>query len=68
MFVYPNNSIYRGQMKKKDESNRKFISNGEGLNMSHRNSANAGRMSYDVNGPNSQDDENIQEFRHGYGI
>ena len=49
-------------MKKKDETNKKFISNGEGY---QRNSANAGRMSYD---PNSADDENILEFRHGYGI
>ena len=59
MFVYPNNSIYRGQMKKKDETNKKMLDNG-----SQRNSAN-GRMSYD---PNSQDDESIMEFRHGYGI
>ena len=55
-------------MKKKDESNKGLVSNGEGANMSQRNSANAGRMSYDHNGPNSQDDENINEFRHGYGI
>ena len=25
MFVYPNNSIYRGQMKKKDETNRHLV-------------------------------------------
>ena len=46
-------------MKKKDETNKKMLDNG-----SQRNSAN-GRMSYD---PNSQDDESIMEFRHGYGI
>ena len=35
MFVYPNNSMYRGQMKKKDESNRKMISD-NGSNMGQR--------------------------------
>jgi len=25
MFVYPNNSIYRGQMKKKDETNKNLV-------------------------------------------
>lgn len=29
MFVYPNNSIYRGQMKKRDETTRMKISNGD---------------------------------------
>jgi len=25
MFVYPNNSMYRGQMKKKDEASKKML-------------------------------------------
>lgn len=29
MFVYPNNSIYRGQMKKRDETTKMKISNGD---------------------------------------
>ncbi len=40
MFVYPNNSMYRGQMKKKDETNRKMISD-NGSNMGQRMSANS---------------------------
>ena len=30
MFVYPNNSVYRGQMKKKDETNKNMLSNENG--------------------------------------
>jgi len=29
MFVYPNNSIYRGQMKKRDENTKMKISGGD---------------------------------------
>ena len=58
MFVYPNNSIYRGQMKKKDENTKMRMSNDTGPRQSLgglRSTENA-------------EDENIQEFRHGYGI
>ncbi len=48
MYVYPNNSIYRGQMKKKDA----FTD----IRMSHS----------DANSTN--DDQGINEYRHGYGI
>ena len=59
MFVYPNNSIYRGQMKKKDENCKMRITSGDNAsNMSNRMS---------VNGTNDED-PNITEFRHGYGI
>ncbi len=58
MYVYPNNSIYRGQMKQKDESNRMKIQASE--HSSH--------MSTHQNGINEDDNENLNEFRHGYGI
>lgn len=29
MYVYPNNSIYRGQMKKKDEHSRKMMASAD---------------------------------------
>ena len=48
-------------MKKKDETNRKMISD-NGSNMGQRMSANS------QNNGASQDDESITEFRHGYGI
>ena len=57
MFIYPNNSCYRGQMKKKDETCRGKIS--ESTSQFPRNSD--GRPSV-----MSQDDND--EFRHGYGI
>ena len=59
MFVYPNNSMYRGQMKKKDEASKKMLA---------ENNSNQ-RMSYNsqTNGA-FQDDDSILEFRHGYGI
>ena len=52
MFVYPNNSIYRGQMKKKDEFTKLDNNSNRGSN----------KMS------TTEDQENMQEFRHGYGI
>ena len=63
MFVYPNNSIYRGQMKKKDENMKMKISGGDNI-------SNSQRQSYGANdeGTNGEDDANIAEFRHGYGI
>ena len=57
MFIYPNNSCYRGQMKKKDETCKGLIS--ESTSQFPRNSD--GRPS-----AMSQDDND--EFRHGYGI
>ena len=60
MFVYPNNSIYRGQMKKRDEATKMKISNGD-------NGSNGGPNQGNADGT-MDDDPNIQEFRHGYGI
>ena len=78
MFVYPNNSVYRGQMKRRDESTQKQmkISGGDNThntsNMSQRVSAGGGtRLSENgVGGANgtATEDENIMEVRHGYGI
>lgn len=60
MYVYPNNSCYRGQMKKKDESCRGKLS---------ESTSNMGqRMSDGRPSQRSQGDEDMQEFRHGYGI
>ena len=36
MFVYPNNSIYRGQMKKKDENMKMKITGGDNGSNSQR--------------------------------
>ena len=69
MFVYPNNSIYRGQMKRRDDIGKMKVSGGDNSsNMSHRMSQ---RLSEDKNmaaNATSTEDENIMEFRHGYGI
>ena len=55
LYVYPNNSCYRGQMKKKDEtcigklSESTFPRTGDGR-------------------PSAVSGEENDEFRHGYGI
>ena len=62
MFVYPNNSVYRGQMKKKDESNKNMLSNENG------NSYSSYRVSNKYSENGNENKEEITEFRHGYGI
>lgn len=61
MFVYPNNSIYRGQMKAKDETNKHLIIDNASSGQ-YRMSA----KQYSENGENNNDE--MTEFRHGYGI
>ena len=58
MFVYPNNSIYRGQMLKKDETNKHLVAD-------NASSVNSYRMS---NKQSETGQEEMNEFRHGYGI
>ena len=60
MFVYPNNSIYRGQMKKKDETTKGKLD-------SQSNKSNP-RMSATNRLSDNDDQGDIQEFRHGYGL
>ncbi len=59
MFVYPNNSIYRGQMKKKDDHYRRM--------MQEEGSGSNPRQSWNNTGAEGEED-NIPEYRHGYGI
>lgn len=57
MYIYPNNSCYRGQMKKKDETCKGKLS--ESTTNFPRNSD--GR-------PSAVSEEHDEFFRHGYGI
>jgi hypothetical protein len=57
MYIYPNNSCYRGQMKQKDETCIGKLSE----STFPRNNAD-GRPSA------GSQDENDEYFRHGYGI
>lgn len=61
VFVYPKNSIYRGQMKKRDESNKMKITSGD-------NQSIVSKPSGVMNGNFNDDEANLLEFRHGYGI
>ena len=54
MFVYPNNSIYRGQMKKRDENMKMKISGGDNgsqmsVGMNQGNNAGEGTQEDDPN-------------------
>lgn len=66
MFVYPNNSIYRGQMKKRDENTKMPLSSMD--NNSQMSKSGMGRMSDGYPRNSVNDEESIMEFRHGYGI
>lgn len=67
MFVYPNNSMYRGQMKKRDENTKMPLSSLD--NQSQMSGPGAmGRMSDGYPRNSVNDEESIMEFRHGYGI
>jgi len=62
MFVYPNNSVYRGQMKLKDDETRQILA------MAREASRDDSSQDKKINTRQFETDDEFSMIRHGYGI